>query len=46
MEPVVSKEKTISLTSAPPEAVAAAAGFDFFAGEGAFSSFFSAAAGF
>ena len=48
IDPVVSNEKTISLTSAPPVAAAAAAaiaGFAFLAGDGAFSSFiFSAAA--
>lgn len=38
MEPVVSNEKTISLTSAPSDALAFAAGFDFFTGEEAFSS--------
>ena len=36
MEPVVSNENTISFTSAPPVA-AAAATFDFFDGEDAFS---------
>ena len=41
MEPVVSNEKTISLTSAPPVALAAAAAFGFLAGDGTFSSFFS-----
>ena len=39
MEPVVSNENTISFTSAPPvaAATAAAATFDFFDGEDAFS---------
>ena len=39
MEPVVSNENTISFTSAPPvgAAAAAAATFDFFDGEDAFS---------
>lgn len=51
IDPVVSNEKTISLISAPPVAAAAAAvvaGFAFFAGDGAFSSFFTlvVAAGF
>lgn len=48
---MVSNEKTISLTSAPPVAAAATAvvaGFAFLAGDGAFSSFCTlvAAAGF
>ena len=51
IDPVVSNEKTISLTSATPVAAAAPAvvvAFAFLAGDGAFSSFFSsvAAAGF
>ena len=37
MEPVVSNENTISFTSAPPVGAAAAATFDFFDGEDAFS---------
>ena len=37
MEPVVSNENTISFTSAPPVAAAAAATFDFFDGEDTFS---------
>ena len=47
IDPVVSNEKTISLTSDPPVAAAApvfVAGFAFLAGDGAFSSFISSVA--
>lgn len=47
IDPVVSNENTISLTSAPPAAAAApavVADFAFLAGDGAFSSFVSSVA--
>ena len=46
IDPVVSNENTISLTSAPPDAALATAGFAFLAGDDSLSSFFTSTVGF